>query len=69
MGDDHHLDVGWNYADNVYPVGPVDQYDPDDNLSLNNHPDHDDPEAEAQAAASEEEAPQAQAETEAVPAA
>jgi hypothetical protein len=57
VGDDHHLDVGWNYANNVYPVGPVDQHDPNDNLWLNHHPDHDDPEAEAQAVPSEEESP------------
>jgi hypothetical protein len=54
VGDDHHLDTCWNYASNVYPVGPVDQHYPNDNLSLDHYPDHDDPEAEAQAAAPEE---------------
>lgn len=66
MGDDHHLDASWNCANNVYPVGPVDQHDPNDNHSLDHHADNDDAE-EAQAAAPEE-APEAQAETKAVPA-
>jgi hypothetical protein len=64
MGHDHRLD-----ADNLHPVGSVDQHDPDDNVSLDHNPDDDDHEAEeAQAAAPEEEAPETQAETEAVPA-
>ena len=57
MGDDHYLDICWNDANNVYPVGPVDQHNPNDNLSLDHYPYHDDPEAEDAQAAAPEEAP------------
>lgn len=42
MGDDHHVDVWWNNADNTYAVRPVEHHDPNDNDSVDHHPDHDD---------------------------
>lgn len=68
MGDDHHLDAGWNYANDAYAVGPVDRHDSNHNYSLDDYADNDDDDAEEAQAATPEEAPEAQAETEAVPA-